>query len=148
MWHFTCIQERNEAEKLFSSLEAEEAAKRESVKTFTPGEIPDDHEIQKEKQPSKPTAPTKEQIIAIKVSYLCISEAFLYSFHGNHMHVFNLCNNFLSWWTPNFIFFAFLLSVGCYCEFNNTWGSCKAWAGTPPSNIRMLLDKLLLLWKH
>jgi U2 small nuclear ribonucleoprotein A' len=61
------LQERAEAEHLFSSKEVEEEAKRESVKTFTPGEIPNIPEVAEEQQAPKVVAPTPEQIIAIKV---------------------------------------------------------------------------------
>uniref|UniRef100_A0A2P2KWD3 U2 small nuclear ribonucleoprotein A n=1 Tax=Rhizophora mucronata TaxID=61149 RepID=A0A2P2KWD3_RHIMU len=59
-------KEREEAEKLFSSKEVEEEVKKESVKTFTPGEVPNVSEVAGENHP-KMVAPTPEQIIAIKV---------------------------------------------------------------------------------
>ncbi|KAL9349674.1 hypothetical protein Peur_056929 [Populus x canadensis] len=61
-------KERAEAEHLFSSKEVEEEAKRESVKTFTPGEIPNIPEVAEEQQAPKVVAPTPEQIIAIKAA--------------------------------------------------------------------------------
>ncbi|KAJ7004488.1 hypothetical protein NC653_009364 [Populus alba x Populus x berolinensis] len=61
-------KERAEAEHLFSSKEVEEEAKRESVKTFTPGEIPNIPEVAEEQQDPKVVAPTPEQIIAIKAA--------------------------------------------------------------------------------
>nr|GMD32447.1 U2 small nuclear ribonucleoprotein A' [Ipomoea batatas]GMD37355.1 U2 small nuclear ribonucleoprotein A' [Ipomoea batatas] len=57
-----------EANNLFASQEAEEMAKKESVKTFVPGEVPATPEVPKEEQAPKPTAPTPEQIIAIKAA--------------------------------------------------------------------------------
>ncbi|KAL7191575.1 hypothetical protein ACSBR2_023619 [Camellia fascicularis] len=59
-------KERIEAKNLFSSEEAEEEAKKESAKTFVPGEAPSTPEVLKEEQAPKPVAPTPEQIIAIK----------------------------------------------------------------------------------
>ena len=61
------LQERAESEHLFSSKEVEEEAKKESVKTFTPGEVPNIPEVAEEQQGPKVVAPTPEQIIAIKV---------------------------------------------------------------------------------
>ncbi|KAG6781312.1 hypothetical protein POTOM_014206 [Populus tomentosa] len=61
-------KERAEAEHLFSSKEVEEEAKRESVKSFTPGEIPNIPEVAEEQQDPKVVAPTPEQIIAIKAA--------------------------------------------------------------------------------
>nr|GLL35236.1 U2 small nuclear ribonucleoprotein A' [Ipomoea trifida] len=61
-------KERMEANNLFASQEAEEQAKKESVKTFVPGEVPATPEVPKEEQAPKPTAPTPEQIIAIKAA--------------------------------------------------------------------------------
>ncbi|KAF5195106.1 U2 small nuclear ribonucleoprotein a [Thalictrum thalictroides] len=61
-------KERVEAEKLFASKEAEEEAKREPVKTFTPGEILNIPEDPKEEQTPAVVAPTPEQIIAIKAA--------------------------------------------------------------------------------
>ncbi|XP_022891631.1 U2 small nuclear ribonucleoprotein A' [Olea europaea var. sylvestris] len=60
--------ERMEANNLFASKEAEEEAKKESVKTFVPGELPSSEELPKEEQTPKPVAPTPEQIIAIKAA--------------------------------------------------------------------------------
>uniref|UniRef100_A0A803LXS5 Uncharacterized protein n=1 Tax=Chenopodium quinoa TaxID=63459 RepID=A0A803LXS5_CHEQI len=57
-------KEREEADKLFSSKEAEEEAKK-VVKTITSEESPIVEEVSKEEQ--APKAPTPEQIIAIKV---------------------------------------------------------------------------------
>ena len=57
-----------EADNLFASQEAEEEAKKESVKTFVPGEITSTPEVSTEEQTPKVVAPTPEQIIAIKVS--------------------------------------------------------------------------------
>ncbi|KAJ6393291.1 hypothetical protein OIU77_022712, partial [Salix suchowensis] len=59
-------KERAEAEHLFASKEVEEEARRESVKTFTPGEVPNVLEVDEEQQAPKVVAPTPEQIIAIK----------------------------------------------------------------------------------
>ncbi|GLT61695.1 hypothetical protein SLA2020_343820, partial [Shorea laevis] len=61
-------KERLEAENLFSSKEVEEEAKKESVKTFTPGEVPNVSEVAEEQQTPKVIAPTPEQIIAIKAA--------------------------------------------------------------------------------
>ncbi|CAA2946591.1 U2 small nuclear ribonucleo A [Olea europaea subsp. europaea] len=61
-------KERMEANNLFASKEAEEEAKKESVKTFVPGELPSSEELPKEEQTPKPVAPTPEQIIAIKAA--------------------------------------------------------------------------------
>lgn len=68
------MQERLEANNLFASEEAEEQAKKESVKTFVPGEVPATPEVPKEEQAPKPTAPTPEQITAIKVQLTVSSE--------------------------------------------------------------------------
>lgn len=61
-------KERLEASNLFASEEAEEQAKKESVKTFVPGEVPAAPEEPKEDEAPKPVAPTPEQIIAIKAA--------------------------------------------------------------------------------
>uniref|UniRef100_A0A5B7C1G9 Uncharacterized protein n=1 Tax=Davidia involucrata TaxID=16924 RepID=A0A5B7C1G9_DAVIN len=61
-------KERIEAENLFASEEAEEEAKKTSVKTFVPGEVPSTPEVPKEEQTPKMVAPTPEQIIAIKAA--------------------------------------------------------------------------------
>ncbi|XP_043703685.1 U2 small nuclear ribonucleoprotein A'-like [Telopea speciosissima] len=61
-------KERVEAERLFASKEAEEEAKQESAKTFTPGEALNVPEITKEEEAPKVVAPTPEQIIAIKAA--------------------------------------------------------------------------------
>lgn len=61
-------KERVEADKMFASKEAEEEAKKESVKTFIPGEIPSVQEVSKEEQVPKTAAPTPEQIVAIKAA--------------------------------------------------------------------------------
>lgn len=61
-------KERVEANNLFASEEAEEEAKRESAKTFVPGEVPPTEDVPKEEQPPKPAAPTPEQILAIKAA--------------------------------------------------------------------------------
>ncbi|KAK4486226.1 hypothetical protein RD792_008896 [Penstemon davidsonii] len=61
-------KERAEANKLFASKEAEEEAKRESVKTVVPNEIPSTKGADKEEQTPKPAAPTPEQILAIKAA--------------------------------------------------------------------------------
>ncbi|XP_063947002.1 U2 small nuclear ribonucleoprotein A'-like [Daucus carota subsp. sativus] len=52
---------------MFASEESEAEARKESVKTFVPGEIPAP-EVAKEEQPPKKVAPTPEQIIAIKAA--------------------------------------------------------------------------------
>ncbi|KAL7099514.1 hypothetical protein ACP275_09G088700 [Erythranthe tilingii] len=61
-------KERVEANNLFASKEAEEEVKRESAKTFVPGEIPSTEDIAEDEQPSKPSAPTPQQILAIKAA--------------------------------------------------------------------------------
>ncbi|XP_057948476.1 U2 small nuclear ribonucleoprotein A' isoform X2 [Malania oleifera] len=61
-------KERMEAQSLFASKEAEEEAKKQSVKTFVPGEVPSSKEVPKEEQIPKAVAPTPEQIIAIKAA--------------------------------------------------------------------------------
>ncbi|XP_050224741.1 U2 small nuclear ribonucleoprotein A' [Mercurialis annua] len=61
-------KERMEAENLFASEEVEEEAKKESAKTFTPGEVPNITEVALEQQTPKLVAPTPEQIIAIKAA--------------------------------------------------------------------------------
>ncbi|KAF8010320.1 hypothetical protein BT93_J1059 [Corymbia citriodora subsp. variegata] len=61
-------KERLEAEQLFSSKEVEEEAKKESTKTFTPGEVQKVSEPIEEEQAPKVVAPTPEQIIAIKAA--------------------------------------------------------------------------------
>ncbi|KAL2242799.1 U2 small nuclear ribonucleoprotein A' [Sesamum indicum] len=61
-------KERVEAKNLFASEEAEEEVKRESAKTFVPGDIPSTQEVTKEEQTPKPVAPTPEQILAIKAA--------------------------------------------------------------------------------
>nr|XP_017245470.1 PREDICTED: uncharacterized protein LOC108217132 [Daucus carota subsp. sativus] len=68
-WRFGSVLERNEASRVFASEEAEAEARKESVKTFVPGEIPAP-EVSKEEQPPKKVAPTPEQIIAIKAAIL------------------------------------------------------------------------------
>lgn len=62
------LKERTEAEKLFASKDAEEEAKKEPLKTFTPVDVPLVAEISKEEQTPKVVAPTPEQIIAIKAA--------------------------------------------------------------------------------
>ncbi|CAK7335987.1 unnamed protein product [Dovyalis caffra] len=62
------VKERAEAEHLFASKEVEEEAKRESVKTFTPGEVPNVPEVADEQQAPQVVAPTPEQILAIKAA--------------------------------------------------------------------------------
>ncbi|KAH9328960.1 hypothetical protein KI387_001068, partial [Taxus chinensis] len=61
-------KERLEAEKYFASKEAEEDAKKEPVKTFTPGEVPVVTEAPSEQQAPKAVPPTPEQILAIKAA--------------------------------------------------------------------------------
>lgn len=61
-------KERLEARNLFSSKEVEEEAKKESVKTFVPGEVENASKPVEEKQTSTMSAPTPEQIIAIKAA--------------------------------------------------------------------------------
>lgn len=61
-------KERLEAEQLFSSKEVEEEAKKESTKTFMPGEVQKVSEPTEEQQAPKVVAPTPEQIIAIKAA--------------------------------------------------------------------------------
>lgn len=60
-------KEREEAENLFSSKEAEEEAKKIPVKTVTSDELPS-VEVPKEDHAPKAVAPTPEQIIAIKAA--------------------------------------------------------------------------------
>lgn len=69
-----------EARSLFSSKEVEEEAKNESVKTFVPGEVENASKPAEEKQTSNVSAPTPEQIIAIKV---CIFYTSRQSHHGH-----------------------------------------------------------------
>lgn len=61
-------KERIEAANMFTSQEAEEEAKKESVKTFVPGEVPSTPEVSNEEQTPKTVGPTPEQIIAIKAA--------------------------------------------------------------------------------
>ncbi|KAI4381309.1 hypothetical protein MLD38_007391 [Melastoma candidum] len=61
-------KERLEAKNLFPTKEIEEEAKKESAKTFTPGEVPKTQEVVEEPQVPKVVAPTPEQIIAIKAA--------------------------------------------------------------------------------
>ncbi|CAK9328638.1 unnamed protein product [Citrullus colocynthis] len=61
-------KERLEARNLFSSKEVEEEAKKESVKMFIPGEAENASKPVEEKQTSNVSAPTPEQIIAIKAA--------------------------------------------------------------------------------
>ncbi|KAB1201709.1 U2 small nuclear ribonucleoprotein A' [Morella rubra] len=61
-------KERLEARNLFASEEVEEEARRESAKTFTPGEVAKVPEVSEEEQMQKVSAPTPEQIIAIKAA--------------------------------------------------------------------------------
>lgn len=60
-------KERMEAASLFASKEMEEEAKKESMKTLTPAEVPNVSE-EDEQQTPKVVAPTPEQIIAIKAA--------------------------------------------------------------------------------
>lgn len=60
-------KERLEARNLFASKEVEEETKKESM-TFTPTEVPNVSEVAEEQQTPKVTAPTPEQIIAIKAA--------------------------------------------------------------------------------
>ena len=59
-----------EAENQFASKEAEEEARKELVKTFTPGEVLTPLETPIEDQVPKVVAPTLEQILAIKVHFM------------------------------------------------------------------------------
>lgn len=61
-------KERMKADALFTSKEVEEEIKKESPKTFTPGEVPNAAEITEEPKAPKVVAPTPEQIIAIKAA--------------------------------------------------------------------------------
>ncbi|KAK2976621.1 hypothetical protein RJ640_021423 [Escallonia rubra] len=61
-------KERIAAANMFSSQEDEEEAKKESVKTFVPGEVPSVPEVPKEEQTPKMVTPTPEQITAIKAA--------------------------------------------------------------------------------
>ena len=58
-----------DAKNLFSSKQVEEEAKKESAKTFTPGEAPQVPQVSdsEEERVHKVAAPTPEQITAIKV---------------------------------------------------------------------------------
>lgn len=60
-------KERAEAKTLFASEEAEEEIKRESAK-IVHVETPSTQEVAKEEQTPKPSAPTPEQILAIKAA--------------------------------------------------------------------------------
>ncbi|KAH9697948.1 u2 small nuclear ribonucleoprotein a' [Citrus sinensis] len=60
-------KERMEAASLFASEEMEEEAKKESMKTLMPVEVPNVSE-EEEQQTPKVVAPTPEQIIAIKAA--------------------------------------------------------------------------------
>lgn len=60
--------ERQEAENMFSSKQAEEEAKKESTQTFISGEVPDVIETSENDKVAKSVAPTPEQIIAIKAA--------------------------------------------------------------------------------
>lgn len=60
-----------EASNLFASKEVEEEAKKESTKAV---EVPSVPEVAEEQQTPKVSAPTPEQIIAIKVLYSLCSE--------------------------------------------------------------------------
>ncbi|KAL6576511.1 hypothetical protein OROHE_000292 [Orobanche hederae] len=70
-------KERVEAKTLFASEEVEEEIKRESAKTFVPGDIPSTQDLAKEEQTAKPVAPTPQQILAIKVSTLLNGQLFI-----------------------------------------------------------------------
>ncbi|KAK9086079.1 hypothetical protein Sjap_026490 [Stephania japonica] len=61
-------KERAEAAKLYATKEAEEEAKKEPAKTFTPGEPAVVPEVPSEEHTPKVVAPTPEQIIAIKAA--------------------------------------------------------------------------------
>ncbi|KAL6584614.1 hypothetical protein OROMI_003903 [Orobanche minor] len=61
-------KERVEAKTLFASEEVAEEIKRESAKTFVPGDIPSTQDLAKEEQTAKPVAPTPQQILAIKAA--------------------------------------------------------------------------------
>ncbi|XP_047311077.1 U2 small nuclear ribonucleoprotein A'-like [Impatiens glandulifera] len=61
-------KERDAAHKLFASKEAEEQAKKESVKTVVPSKVPAAPQVPKEQQAPKKVAPTPEQITAIKAA--------------------------------------------------------------------------------
>ncbi|XP_031490603.1 U2 small nuclear ribonucleoprotein A' isoform X1 [Nymphaea colorata] len=62
-------KERAEAENMFVSSDVQENIKKESAKTFTPGEVPPIvPEVSEEQQPPKAAGPTPEQIIAIKAA--------------------------------------------------------------------------------
>ncbi|XP_058195721.1 U2 small nuclear ribonucleoprotein A' isoform X2 [Rhododendron vialii] len=61
-------KERIEAQRLFSSQEAEEQAKKESAKIVIPVEVASTPEVSREEQTPKTVAPTPEQIIAIKAA--------------------------------------------------------------------------------
>ena len=58
-----------EAENQFASKEAEEEARKEPAKTFTPGEVSTPLETPIEDQVPKVVAPTPEQILAIKGAF-------------------------------------------------------------------------------
>lgn len=61
-------KERIEANNFFVSKEAEDDAKSSLVKTLTSGEVPVVEEVPKEELAPKASAPTPEQIIAIKAA--------------------------------------------------------------------------------
>lgn len=61
-------KERLEAKSLFSSQEVEEEAKKESAKTFSPGETVNVPEVAEEQKIPKTVTPTPEQITAIKAA--------------------------------------------------------------------------------
>ncbi|KAJ3683591.1 hypothetical protein LUZ60_013818 [Juncus effusus] len=61
-------KERVEAAKLFATKEAEEAIKKASVKTFTPGEVKNSENAPKADQGPRVVGPTPEQITAIKAA--------------------------------------------------------------------------------
>ncbi|KAL2897484.1 U2 small nuclear ribonucleoprotein A' [Bienertia sinuspersici] len=60
-------KEREEADKIFSSKDAEEEVKKAAVKTVD-DEVPAVEEVSKEEQAPKAAAPTPEQILAIKAA--------------------------------------------------------------------------------
>ena len=85
------LQERLEAKNLFASKQVEEEAKKESPKTFTPGDTPIVSEVAEEERSQKMVAPTPEQITAIKVFSPCHSSFYFRpSLLSNRLTLLNL----------------------------------------------------------
>ncbi|KAF5932641.1 hypothetical protein HYC85_028812 [Camellia sinensis] len=71
-WGRECL-EQIEAQNLFSSQEAEEQAKKESAKTFIPGEVPSTPEVPKEEQTPKTDCPYTRANYSYQVIIGCTS---------------------------------------------------------------------------